>query len=124
MNQQNVIGDLKYKARHGAATSLSVVRQAQNLPGGPDNLHTGLPDHAEHPAGLGDPVDGENKGHQPHHRFHRHLGPGVDLIVDGGVRRKYQQSLFFNYFNDPAFTFDPASAGPMTYVDTVMTTSS
>ena len=56
--------------------------------------------------------------------FTRPLGSGVELIVDGGVRRKFQQSQFFNYFNNPFFVFDPSTAGPANYVNTVMTTSS
>src|SRR5690606_28241528 len=52
------------------------------------------------------------------------LGDGVDLIVDGGVRRKYQQATFFNYFNNPFFVYDIATAAPANYVDTAMTTVS
>ena len=54
----------------------------------------------------------------------RTLGSDSELIVDGGVRRKYQQSLFYNYFNNASFSFDPSTAAPHNYVDTVMTTSS
>src|SRR5262249_62389974 len=31
---------------------------------------------------------------------------------------------FFNYFNNPSFSFDPSTAAPANYVNTVMTTSS
>src|SRR5262249_44166073 len=49
---------------------------------------------------------------------------GVDLTVDGSVRRKFQQAIFWNYFNNPAFVWDWFTATPSSYVDTVMTTTS
>ncbi len=56
------------------------------------------------------------------------LTPGIDLILDGGVRRKFQQAQFFNYFLlDPttfATTYTVAGATPRNYVNTVLTTSS
>ncbi len=57
--------------------------------------------------------------------FNATLTPGVELIVDGGVRRKFQQAQFFNYFESTfPFAYNVNSATPMNYVDTVMTTSS
>jgi iron complex outermembrane recepter protein len=70
---------------------------------------------------------GQEAGHQPHRRRDRNLAPGVGLILDGGVRRKFQQAQFFNYITfDPFFnpTFDVAGATSMNYLDTLMTTSS
>jgi iron complex outermembrane receptor protein len=44
--------------------------------------------------------------------------------VDGGVRRKFQQAQFFNYFDPVTFNYNVNAASSMNYVDTVMTTSS
>ena len=52
------------------------------------------------------------------------LRPGVELIVDGSVRRKFQQSQFFNYLDPNTFLYNINAVSPMNYVDTVMTTSS
>jgi iron complex outermembrane receptor protein len=52
------------------------------------------------------------------------LTPGVELIVDGGLRRKFQQAQFFNYFDPVTFLYNINAASPMNYVDTVMTTPS
>ena len=46
------------------------------------------------------------------------------VIVDGSVRRKFQQAQFFNYLDPVTFLYNLSAASPMNYVDTVMTTSS
>ena len=85
----------------------------------------GLSDHARYPARLGHALRlGAQTGFGVTAGFTRTLGSGADLIVDGGVRRKFQQGQFFNYFNNPFFSFDPSTAAPANYVNTVMTTSS
>ena len=52
------------------------------------------------------------------------LAPGIDLILDGGVRRKFQQAQFYSYLDPNTFLYNLALAAPMNYVDTVMTTTS
>src|SRR6185437_13784012 len=52
------------------------------------------------------------------------IANGADLIEDGGIRRKFQQSTFYNYFNNPSFVFDPLTAVPSNFVNTGMTTAS
>jgi iron complex outermembrane receptor protein len=99
--------------------------QRQNLPGTLQNLPLVYPITLDTPRASVTPFDW---AHQQNFGvtagFTRTLGSGIDLIVDGGVRRKFQQSQFFNYFNTPFFSFDPSTAAPANYVNTVMTTSS
>ena len=99
--------------------------QRQNLPGALQNLPLVYPITLDTPRASVTPFDwGHKQDFGVTAGFTRTLGSGFDLIVDGGVRRKFQQSQFFNYFNNPFFVFDPSTAGPANYVDTVMTTSS
>src|SRR5262249_35699360 len=56
--------------------------------------------------------------------FNATLSPGIELIVDGGVRRKFQQAQFFNYLDPATFLYNINAVSPMNYVGTVMTTSS
>src|SRR5262249_39531800 len=56
--------------------------------------------------------------------FNATLSPGIELIVDAGVRRKFQQAQFFFYLDPNTFLYNVNAASPLNYVDTVMTTSS
>ncbi len=126
VNQQNVVGNLNYKAP-GWSSYLTVSgdRQAQDLPGGLENLPLVYPITLSDPRASITPFDWATKRDvNVTAGFTNTLGSGVELIVDGGVRRKFQQSNFLNYFNDAFFTYDPSTAGPMSYANTVMTTSS
>ncbi len=124
-NQQNVVGNLNYMAL-GWSSYLTVSgdRQAQDLPGGLENLPLVYPITLSDPRASVTPFDWATKQDASLTAgFTNTLGSGIDLIVDGGVRRKFQQSNFLNYF--PGFgPFDPLNAGPMSYANTVMTTSS
>ena len=125
-NQQNVVGNLNYKAP-GWSSYLTVSgdRQAQDLPGGLENLPLVYPITLSDPRASITPFDWATKRDvNVTAGFTNTLGSGVELIVDGGVRRKFQQSNFLNYFNNAFFTYDPSTAGPMSYANTVMTTSS
>ncbi len=130
LNQQNAVGTLNYKTP-GWSSYLTIIgdRQAQDLPGALPNLPSSAP--FSNPIGLNNPrasVTPLNWATKQDWNitagFTNTLGPGAELIVDGGVRRKYQQSNFLNYFNNPGFVFDPSTAGPLSYANTVMTTSS
>ena len=126
VNQQNVVGNLNYKAP-GWSSYLTVSgdRQAQDLPGGLENLPLVYPITLSDPRASITPFDWATKRDvNVTAGFTNTLGSGVELIVDGGVRRKFQQSNFLNYFNNAFFTYDPSTAGPMSYANTVMTTSS
>lgn len=104
-------------------------RQSQGLPAGLNNLPSLLPYTLDTPWQSNTPLDRASKqGINLTAGVTATLAPGVDLILDGGVRRKFQQAQFFNYFLfDPvtfATAYTVAGATPMNYVDTVMTTTS
>ena len=129
-NQQNVIGNLNYKALGWTSyLTISGDRQRQDLPGALPNMPSNAP--FSNPIGLDNPrasitpLDWATKqDFSITTGFTNTVGSGAELIVDGGVRRKFQQSNFLNYFNGPGFTFDPLTASPLSYANTVMTTSS
>jgi iron complex outermembrane receptor protein len=126
LRQQNAVGNLNYKSLDWSGyVTILADSQRQNLPGGLQNLPLVYPITLADPRASVTPFDW---AHQQDFNittgFTHSLGSRLDLIVDGGVRRKYQQSQFYNYFNDPTFTFNPATAVSANYVNTVMTTSS
>ncbi len=125
-NQQNVVGNLSYKTLGWSSYfTIGADKQAQDLPGGLENLPLVYPITLSNPRASITPLDWATKQDvNLTAGFTNTLGSGIDLIVDGGVRRKFQQSNFLNYFNNPSFVFDPSTAGPMSYANTVMTTSS
>ena len=126
LNQQNAVGNLSYRSPEWTGY-LNIIgdSQRQNLPGTLQNLPLVYPITLDTPRASVTPFDWAHKqDFGVTAGFTRTLGSGADLIVDGGVRRKFQQGQFFNYFNNPFFSFDPSTAGPANYVNTVMTTSS
>jgi iron complex outermembrane receptor protein len=125
-NQQNVIGNLNYKTLGWSSyLTIGADKQRQDLPGGLENLPLVYPITLSDPRASITPFDWATKqDFNITTGFTNTLGSGVELVVDGGVRRKFQQSNFLNYFNGPGGTFDPSTAGPMSYANTVMTTSS
>ena len=126
LSQQNAVGNLSYRSPEWTGyLNIIAESQRQNLPGTLQNLPLVYPITLDTPRASVTPFDWAHKqDFGITGGFTRTLGSGVDLIVDGGVRRKFQQSQFFNYFNNPFFIFDPSTAGPANYVDTIMTTSS
>jgi iron complex outermembrane receptor protein len=126
LNQQNAVGNLSYRSPEWTGY-LNIIgdSQRQNLPGTLQNLPLVYPITLDTPRASVTPFDWAHKqDFGVTAGFTRTLGSGADLIVDGGVRRKFQQGQFFNYFNNPFFSFDPSTAAPANYVNTVMTTSS
>ena len=126
LRQQNVIGSLNYKTPEWSGyLNIGADSQRQNLPAGLPNLPLVYPITLDNPRASVTPFDWAHKqDFNLTTGFTHSLGTGTELIVDGGVRRKFQQSLFYNYFNNPTFSFDPSTAVPANYVNTVMTTSS
>jgi iron complex outermembrane receptor protein len=126
LTQGNSITELNYK--DGGWTgylNVGIDGQHQGLPAGLPNLPLVYPITLDNPRASVTPFDwGSKKDVNVTGGVTYLLAPGADLIVDGGVRRKFQRSEFFNYFNTPTFTFDPASAVPMNYINTGMTTTS
>ena len=126
LSQQNAVGNLSYRSPEWTGY-LNIIgdSQRQNLPGTLQNLPLVYPITLDSPRASVTPFDWAHKqDFGVTAGFTRTLGSGADLIVDGGVRRKFQQGQFFNYFNNPFFSFDPSTAAPANYVNTVMTTSS
>ncbi|HEX3710745.1 MAG TPA: TonB-dependent receptor [Pseudolabrys sp.] len=127
LDQQNVLTNLNYKTL-GWSSYLNVAadNQRQGLPGALPNLPGTYPITASSdPRGSVTPFDWAHKQDvNVTTGFNDTLGSGTELIVDGGIRRKFQQSNFLNYFNNLGFVYDPSTAGPLAYVNTVMTTTS
>lgn len=127
LRQDNLIGNVNYTVPgwNGFLT-MAADQQRQNLPGGLPNMSTILPFTLATPRGSDTPLDfAKKQGVNISAGFVWTVGTGVDLIVDGSVRRKFQRSTFFNYFNDPpTFAFDPSTAVPSSFINTGMTTSS
>ena len=100
-------------------------RQFQGLPAGLNNLPGNFPYTLETPWQSNTPFDwGKKQGINFATGFNATITPGVELIVDGSVRRKFQQAQFFNYLDPNTFLYNINAVSPMNYVDTVMTTSS
>jgi iron complex outermembrane receptor protein len=96
-----------------------------------DDQHVGLPGHRRYsPAennfelitdrrGALNPYDyADKQGQNGTVGFTYQLAPGMELIVDGGVRHKEEQAQFYGTFADPR------SSAPRTAVDTALTTYS
>jgi iron complex outermembrane receptor protein len=126
LRQRNVNATLNYATPNlGGYFTVAGDRQFQGLPAGLNNLPGSLPYTLETPWQSNTPLDwGKKQGINFTTGFNATLSPGVELIVDGGVRRKFQQAQFFNYFDPVTFLYNVNAATPMNYVDTVMTTSS
>lgn len=127
LRQENATGNLSYRAENwGAYFNVAGDTQRQGLPAGLPNLPSAfVPFWLSTPEQSNTPLDwGKKQGINFTSGVNVTLSPGLDLIVDGGVRRKFQQALFYSYANAPTFTYDVATAVPMNYVDTVMTTTS
>ena len=127
LRQRNINATFSYTTPNlGAYSTVVGDRQFQGLPAGLNNLPGSFPYTLDTPWQSNTPLDwGKKQGINFAAGLNATLSPGIELIVDGSVRRKFQQAQFFNYF-DPnnGFAYTVAAASPMNYVDTVMTTSS
>jgi iron complex outermembrane receptor protein len=126
VRQGNVVASLNYRVLGASAyLNVSADDQKQNLPGTLPNMVGAYPITLSSPRSSVTPFDWAKKQDiNVSGGFTQKLGFGGELIIDGGVRQKYQQGLFYNYFPAPAFVFDPSAAVPANYVDTRMTTLS
>jgi iron complex outermembrane receptor protein len=124
--QRNAVGNVTYGDRGWAGYfNIAGDEQRQGLPGGLFNVTRAFPFTLATPRASTTPLDhAEKQGVNITAGVVAPIAPGAALTVDGGVRRKFQQSTFFNYFNNPLFVFDPSTAAPSSFIDTVMTTSS
>lgn len=124
--QRNAVANLDYTAsRWSAYLNIAADTQRQNFAGGLPPRSTTLPFTLATPSETNTPFDnGSKQGVNVTTGVVTSLGSNAELILDGGVRRKFQQATFYDYFPSPAFTYNAAGATPSSYVDTVMTTSS
>lgn len=98
INQVNGVGDLRYTTPDFTAfLNLAGDNQHIGFPGGRRvDPTTGASQIATDPRGSSTPFDhGDKQGINATAGFTTTLRDGVDLIVDGGVRVKKQQSAFF-----------------------------
>jgi iron complex outermembrane receptor protein len=126
LRQRNINATLNYAAPNlGAYFTIAGDRQFQGLPAGLNNLPGNFPYTLETPWQSNTPFDwGKKQGINFATGFNATITPGVELIVDGSIRRKFQQAQFFNYLDPNTFLYNINALSPMNYVDTVMTTSS
>ena len=112
LDQRNGIGNINYSTPDLTAfLTLSGDEQKLGLPGGRlVDPSIGVNELATNRRGTATPFDYANQqGASATSGFTKSLGNGVDLIVDGGVRTKKQQSGFFGTTPLPSFA--------STYVD-------
>ncbi len=119
--QRSAVGDFRYTGAEGSVfVNLSADSQHIGLPGarrvqpsiGLDQLRTDR-------RGATTPFDyADKEGLNATAGFTRVLVPGVELIVDGGVRHKTEQAAFHGSFANVS------SADPKQAIDTRMTTVS
>jgi iron complex outermembrane recepter protein len=124
--QQDVVSNLNYKGLGwNAYVNVGADSQHQGFPAGLPNEPLVYPITLSDPRNSVTPFDwGSKKDLNITAGVTDTLAPGIDFILDGGVRRKFQRSEFFSYFNPPAFNYDPSSAVPANYLNTGMTTTS
>lgn len=124
--QDNVVGNLNYKGLGWSSyLNVAAVQQRQDFPGALPISSTFFPNTLADPRSTNTPRDwGNRQDINVTTGFTATLGSGVDLIVDGGVRRKFQQSTFYDYFPPPTFTFDPNTTLTSSYINTGLTTAS
>lgn len=126
LRQRNINASLNYAASGwGSYVTVAADRQYQGLPAGLNNLPGNYPYTLDTPWQSNTPLDwGKKQGINFTGGFTATLAPSAELIVDGGVRRKFQQAQFYSYLDSVTFLYNLSAASPMNYVDTVMTTSS
>ncbi|MFL6826130.1 MAG: TonB-dependent receptor [Bradyrhizobium sp.] len=118
LDQRNGIGNINYSTPDlSAFLTLSGDDQKLGLPGGRlVDPSIGLNELASNRRGTSTPFDYANQqGASATSGFTKSLWNGVDLIVDGGVRNKKQQSGFFGATPFPSFTSTYVDADLLTW---------
>ncbi|MPZ39735.1 MAG: TonB-dependent receptor plug domain-containing protein [Rhizobiales bacterium] len=111
LRQENAVGDLRWTDGQGTSAyfNLSGDHQHLGLPGGRRVTPT-TSELVTDRRGAATPFDfGERQGINATLGVTRELWQGTELIVDGGVRHKNQESAFFNPFGDSGFKADLTS---------------
>ncbi len=127
VRQDNVVTNLSYRtAPFSYYFNAAFDRQRQNLPGSLPNQPRVFPITLDNTRAATTPRDWGNKqGFNLTSGFTVPVWAGAELIVDGGVRRKFQQSQFYDYFPAASgFAYSASLGGPQNYVNTGMTTTS
>lgn len=124
--QENVVSNLSYRtSAFSYYLNATADRQRQNLPGTLPNLPLVFPQTLENTRAATTPRDWGNKqDFNVTTGFTIPVWSGADLTVDGGIRRKFQQSTFYDYFPAPSYTYDASAGGPSSFINTGMTTMS
>ncbi|HWE79694.1 MAG TPA: TonB-dependent receptor [Pseudolabrys sp.] len=124
--QENAIGNINYRTPDlSGYLTLALDQQRANLPGDLPNLALVYPVTLSNPRASVFPNDwGHKQDLNLATGVTKDLWAGAELTIDGGIRRKFQQSQFYNYFPSPTFTYDSNSTEPANYVNTEMTTTS
>src|SRR3954469_3044972 len=118
LDQRNGVGNINYSTPDlSAFLTLSGDDQKLGLPGGRlVDPSIGLNELATNRRGTSTPFDYANQqGASATSGFTKSLWNGVDLIVDGGVRNKKQQSGFFGATPFPSFTSTYVDADLLTW---------
>jgi iron complex outermembrane receptor protein len=112
LRQKSGVADFRWATAEGSVYfNLAGDTQDLRLPG-PRNVTIGLNQLVNNPRGTNTPFDyGDKQGTRATVGFTRMFGPGMELIVDAGIRQKEQQSGFFSLFSEA-------------FVDTELTTKS
>jgi iron complex outermembrane receptor protein len=119
--QYNGVADFRYTVDRGSLyLNITADDQRLGLPGARRvEPSKGINQLVTDPRGATTPFDYANKqGTSVTTGGTAMLWPGAELIVDGGVRQKKQQSGFFGSFTDPA------APDPRNYVEATLTTTS
>ncbi|CAN5278920.1 TonB-dependent receptor [soil metagenome] len=113
LDQQNAAGEVRYATPEFTAfLNMSADRQQLGFPGTLGNMYSidfGATTFSTlgNPRATRTPYDyGQKQGNSVTAGFIKSLWDGAELIVDGGVRNKFQQAGFFG---------DPASIGGLNY---------
>lgn len=112
--QRNGVGEVRYTTEQGSAyLTLTGDEQHLGLPGG-RRVAPGINQLVTDRRGAATPFDfADKQGFSATGGVTRRLAPGLEVILDAGLRRKDQQAGFFS-----------ATGFPFTYVDTTLTTMS
>ena len=114
LQQTNATGDFRYATGEGSAfVNIGADDQRMHLPGERRiDVTTGLNQYNDDRRGTNTPLNyADKQGVRVTGGFTRMMMDGVELIVDGGIRRKDQQAGFFQRFGEA-------------YVDSRLTTTS
>jgi iron complex outermembrane receptor protein len=113
LQQKSAVGDFRWTFAKGSVyLNLAADEQELGLPGERKVIPGGIDELRDDRRGTTTPLDyGDTQGARGTLGFTYMLGPGLELIVDGGIRTKAQQAGFFRLFEEA-------------YVDTDLTTRS